>query len=107
MIYIQYKYFLTAEHIRIHSVHIVHFHHILHTATLLRKSDHRCSSLIFQLLYFYFKFILAKILTEHLSKCLDCCFIRFSVFAKLFCQICINSLELDRLILLFKMGNKL
>ena len=107
MICIQNKYLLSSEHIRIHSVHVIHLHHILHTATLFRKSDHRCCSLIFQLFYLYFQFIFTQIFTEYIGQSFNRCFICLAILTKLFCKICVNSLELYVLILLLKMRNKL
>ena len=107
MICVQNKDFLSSEHIRVHSIHIVHFHHILHTAALFWKCNHRCSIFIFQFFYFYFQFVFAEVFAEYICQSLYCCFICLAIFTKLFCKIRINSLELNFLILLLKMRNKL
>ena len=106
MICIQYQCFLTAEHVRIHSIHVIHLHHILHTAALFRKSNHCRNAFILQILYMNLQFIFLQVLAEQLCQFFHCFLISSSFAFQFFSQVCINSLELDILMFLLQAGDK-
>ena len=99
MVCIQNKGLLSSKHARIHAVHIIHFHHVLHTAAFFRKNHHSRYRFIFQIFNSNFQFLLIQAFTEKLCQRF-CCFLICSAFSLQFLsKIRVNSFKLNCLIL--------
>ena len=105
---IQHQSFGGAEHGRIHSVHIVHLHHILHSPALLGESHHGRNVRVFQFLYLYLQFIFAQGFAEQFSEGIGGFFQLFlgSLFLECVGDIRVNALKFQLFILTFYMGDE-
>ena len=105
---IEYQCSRGSEHRRIHSVHIVHLHHILHPAIFFGECDHRRNIYILQLLYLNLQLVIVQCFSEQGCQCIGLTlqfFFRY-LFLHGICYICINTLEFNLLILSFQMADK-